>query len=264
MICVKDVFDYLNCFAPVTLKMDFDNVGLLAGHSKTRVDKIMVALDITEDVIKEASGLGCSLIVSHHPMFFSIKSITDSDVIGRRLLALIESGISAICMHTNLDMAKGGVNDALASALKLGNVSVLGEEIHMNNGTVCGLGRTGELEEAVEFSKFLHFVKSSLQGNGLRYYDAGRAVKKVAVLGGSGGDYIHQAFEKGCDTFVTADIKYDVFLEAKSLGINLIDADHFCTENVVTQVLKDKLSEGFGAIEVIISNSHVQTAQFYK
>ena len=111
-------------------------------------------------------------------------------------------------------------------------------------------------------SEYLTYVKSALRSNGLRYHDAGRPVKRVAVLGGSGSDAFAAAMSSGADTYITADVKYDVFLQAKALGMNLIDADHFCTENTVVPVLHEAMSHEFKDIDFMISGIHCQTAQF--
>ncbi len=241
--------------APPELKLDFDNVGLLVGRADRPVKKVLAALDITDDVIAEAICERAELIVSHHPLFFELKAVTDGTWPGERVLTLAENRIAAICMHTNLDAACGGVNDALLAALGAAYAGELDEKSR--------IGRVGELPEAVSLSDFLHTVKTALGGNGLRYHDAGRPVHRIAVCGGSGGGEITLAHAAGCDTYVTADIKYDPFLEAKHLGINLIDADHFCTENVVIPVLCGWVREAFPDVEVVISRTHGQTAQFY-
>ncbi|MCC8356324.1 MAG: Nif3-like dinuclear metal center hexameric protein [Oscillospiraceae bacterium] len=166
-----------------------------------------------------------------------------------------EHRIAAICMHTNLDAAAGGVNDALMTAL--------GGRVTGQLAPASGIGRIGELAGERSLADFLPLVKSALSSNGLRYHDAGRPVKNLAVCGGSGGGEIDLAYQAGCDTYVTADVKYDQFLEAKHLGLNLIDADHFCTENVVVPVLADWIREAFPSLEVHIAQSHGQTARFY-
>ncbi len=254
MATVGDVFAFLDEKAPVTGKMDFDNVGLLVGHSSAPVTRILTALDITDEVIAEASDIGAELIVSHHPLFFELKAVSDASWEGQRALSLAEKSIAAICMHTNLDAAHGGVNDALMAALG-GKVEAILEPD-------TGIGRIGELDREVPFSEFLPFAKRALASNGLRYHDAGRPVKHLAVCGGSGGSEIGLAAAAGCDTYVTADVKYNQFLEAKHLGLNLIDGDHFCTENVVVPVLHQWLSQAFPDVDVRISQVHGQTAQF--
>ncbi len=254
MPTVQEIFELLNEKAPVARKMDFDNVGLLVGHGTASVRRVVAALDITDEVIGEADALGAELIVSHHPLFFELKAVTDGTWEGQKALALAEKRIAAICMHTNLDAAQGGVNDALMETLGGTVTGVLEPD--------TGLGRVGELPEPMDFSVFLAHVKSALHGNGLRYHDAGRSVKRLAVCGGSGGGELALAAAAGCDTYVTADIKYHQFLEAKHLGVNLIDGDHFCTENVVTPVLARWLREAFPELDVRVSQVHGQTAQF--
>ena len=259
MNTVNDVFQFLDGLAPVRLKMDFDNVGLLVGDAETPVTRCLVALDITDKVIEEAIAMRAELIVSHHPIIFgSIKSVTADDLTGRKLLSLIRCGISAICMHTNLDIAEGGVNDELAKTL---GIDVTGILEPCGDGNGCG--RVGELPKALTMGDFLSICKTRLCSNGLRYHDAGIPVRKVAVMGGSGGDCIELAKALGCDTYVTSDIKYNGFLDAKELGINLIDADHFCTENVIVPVLCEKLSERFPDAVFTVSAVHHQTAQFF-
>ena len=254
MTTVSDVFAFLNEKAPVAGKMEFDNVGLLVGHSERPVTRILTALDITSEVIEEAADMNAELIVSHHPLFFELKAVTDNSLEGHLALSLAERGIAAICMHTNLDAAQGGVNDALMAAL--------GGQVEAILELDTAIGRVGELAQEVPFSEFLPFVKKHLTSNGLRYHDAGKPVKRLAVCGGSGGGDIGLAAAAGCDTYVTADVKYHQFLEAKHLGLNLIDADHFCTENVVVPVLHKWLTEAFPEIEVRISAVHKQTVQF--
>ena len=120
MATVRDIFAQMDQWAPFETQMDFDNAGFLVGHGDAQVDKVLVALDITQEVVEEAEKLGCQLIVSHHPVIFHpAKAVTDETVTGRTLLALTEAKIAAICCHTNLDAAQDGVNDCLAQVLGL-------------------------------------------------------------------------------------------------------------------------------------------------
>ena len=262
MTTVNNVFTSLAKLAPIEAKMDFDNVGLLVGRTAAEVTRVLIALDITDEVIEEAIEIDAQLIVSHHPMFFSLKSVTDGDRTGRKIVRLLSSGISAICMHTNLDAARGGVNDALAEKAGIINPELLAADGVLLSGEPFSYGRFGELKSKCTLNEYLAFIKDALKTNGLRYCGS-TPVKKVAVIGGSGGDYMHEAMARGCDTFITADVKYDVFLEAKELGINLIDADHFCTENVVVERLKKWINSEFPELEAAISTRHAQTAQFF-
>jgi len=266
MTNVADIYDFLNSIAPIEMKMDFDNVGFLVGKKQARVSKILVALDVTDDVITESVELDADLIVSHHPLFFSLKSITDDDLTGRKIIRMLVSGLSAICMHTNLDAVRGGVNDALAKAAGIADdeqAELLPAIFEMPTGEAVSFGRVGHLKSPCTMDEYLAMLKRSLKTEGLRYYDAGRDVYKVAVVGGSGGDELQQAVSECCDTFVTSDIKYHTFLDAKELGINLIDGDHFCTENTITEVLVDKLNKAFPDVQAVASKRHTQTVRFY-
>ncbi len=262
MVTVRDIFCKLEEFAPVEWKMDFDNVGILAGRPESEVRRVLVSLDITEQVVREAWEKGCQLVVSHHPLFFSLKNVCSDDVVAKPVLSLCEKGIAAICMHTNLDVAPGGVNDALAVALGLTGVSCLSEMGIDSAENPYGLGRTGCVEEC-DLEDFLPKVKKALGANGLRYAVGTGRVRRVAVCGGSGGSELTAVRTAGCDTFVTADVKYNCFLDGSAMGINIIDAGHFPTENVVVEVLEKFISESFLEVSVEKSKCHCQIEKFY-
>jgi len=263
MAKVREIVDYFEKLVPKEMKMDFDNVGLLAGTMDTDVSRVLIALDISPAVIDEAIACGAQMIISHHPLFFDLKAVNDGSTTGQNIIALISNGISGLCMHTNLDSVKGGVNDALAEALGVETEGWLEGPRFTSEGVEYGVGRYGHIETPMDMDKFLTYVKEKLHTNGLRYHDAGCPVRKVALCGGSGGEYLDAAIEKGCDTLVTADIKYHQFLEARARGLNLIDADHFCTENVVVPVIEKMLKDGFPQIEAKISTVWGQTVKFF-
>ena len=249
MITVQQVERALFDWAPRHLAESWDNVGHLVGDPDREVRRILVSLDITELVVQEAVDGGFDLIVSHHPVmnctWHPVQTLRTDDRQGRILTKLAENRVSAICMHTNLDAADGGVNDVLAEKLGLEGLSPLTEE---------KIGRIGTLKCEIPLVEFTHSVIELLGCNGLRYVDAGRPVHRVAVGGGACGCYIPQAIAAGCDTFVTSDLKYNDFLDTE--GLNLIDAGHFPTENVVCPALRDRLAEAFPAVDVLCSTSH--------
>lgn len=253
MATVKDILSFLETLAPANLKMEWDNVGLLCGSKNTEVTKILVALDPFEGVCKEAADIGAQLIVTHHPLIFRApNAITDETSIGRSIMFLCRHGISAVNAHTNLDIAPGGVNDVLAEKLGLQNITALED----------GLLRTGDVTEQ-SLESFLASVKEKLGCQGLRYVSGGKPVKQVAVGGGSCAGEMMDALAAGCDTFVTSDIKYNQFWDAQDLGLNLIDAGHFHTENPVVAVLAEKLRAAFPEIEVKISETHTDCMKYY-
>ncbi len=254
MSAVGEIEQFLYALAPKPLTQSWDNVGLLVGRPDREVKKVLVSLDITEAVAEEASRWGAELIVAHHPVIFGgVKSVTDRDPTGRTLLYLVEHSLAAICMHTNLDAAAGGVNDLLADTLGLTDASPVEEH---------GIERTGVLPDPLPLPDFLARIKSALAPNGIRYVDGGRPVHCVAVGGGACGDFFPRAAALGCDTFVTADVKYHQFLDAKAMGLSLIDAGHFPTENLVCPRLCAALSERFPALEVRQSACHGEVIQY--
>ena len=252
MATVNDILQFVETLAPGELKMDWDNVGLLCGSKNAEVTRILVALDPFEGVCKEAADTGAQLIVTHHPLVFQAPTaITDETSVGRSIMLLCRHGISAINAHTNLDCAEGGVNDVLAARLGLETITPI------NN-----LLRMGEVTEQ-PLPEFLATVKKNLGCKGLRYVDSGKPVHKVAVGGGSCAGGMMEAIEAGCDTFVTADIKYNQFWDAHDLGLNLIDAGHFHTENPVVAVLAEKIAAAFPEVEVKISETHADCMKYY-
>ncbi len=264
MAKVCEIRDYYNEIAPYDMKLDFDNVGHLVGFTQAEVRKAIISLDITDAVIEEAIKAGAQLILSHHPLLFeAIKRVTDDDAKGRKIIRMLSHGISAICLHTNMDAADGGVNDCLMAALGAEVTGLLDPHGVHPDGRPYGVSRIGALPEPLPFDEFLARTKQSLNCAGLRYVRGGKPVYRLACCGGAGAGDMLKAFAAGCDTYVTADLKYDHFLTAKELGMNLIDADHFCTENVVVPYLRDTLTCRFPEIDARISAVHRQTVQFF-
>lgn len=259
MPTAREIEQALFAMAPREGAMDWDNVGLLLGDPEGAVRRCLVALDITEDVADEALALGCDLIVSHHPVmnckWLPVQTVRSDTPQGRLLLKLLRGGVGAICMHTNLDTANGGVNDALATALGLEDPGPLGDGE--------GLCRMGTLPAPLPLREFVKAVSRALGCNGVRYADGGRPVCRVAVGGGACGDYEAAALAAGCDTFVTSDLGYHQFLDAKGNGINLVDAGHFPTEDPVCAKLIAYLGARFPDLRIQKSASHREVIQYY-
>lgn len=259
---VREIEEFLFSIAPKYMKEEWDNVGLLCGHAGAEVTRVLVSLDPFEAVVREAKSAGAELVVSHHPLIFgAAKSVTDRDATGRALLAAIEGGVAVISMHTNLDSAPGGVNDCLAAALGLTDVGVLAPAGKDETGREYGLGRVGTVPEQ-SLPEFSELVKTTLGCAGLRFADAGRPVRRVAVGGGACGEFMADAHALGCDTFVTSDIKYNGFIDARDLGLNLIDAGHYQTEQVVCPYLAAQLSARFPDLTVLLSKTRTDAADW--
>ncbi len=236
---VRDILEFLDSVAPFNTALPFDNVGLLVGNEQDEVNGILVTLDCFDEVIDRAEDLDANLIITHHPIIFSpLKTVTEEGLVYK----LIEKKISVISCHTNLDIAEGGVNDALCSALGLYDVQTFAAE----DGFLL---RLGELDEAEDPYSFAKQIKEKL-GGGVKFVAGNSDILRVAVCSGSGGDYLLDALKNGADALVTADVKHHLFIEAGRLGISLFDAGHFNTEDVVIAPLCRDLSAAFPEIPV--------------
>ncbi len=258
-ITVQNIYDVLADAFPMEYAESWDNAGFLVGSATAEVTGVLIALDITKDVIREAKEKGLSLIVSHHPVIFRAQNtITDAMPTGSRVINLIENRINAICMHTNADCAPGGVNDKLAELAGLKEVRTLGAG---ENGM---LGRYGVTESEMPLASYLAFLKEHFPNfNGVRYADGGKPVRRVAVGGGACGELIYDAKAKGCDTLITADVKHNFFIEAAEIGVNLIDAGHFETEDPVTGVFLDVIRNAFPGIRAEIAENDIHAFHFF-
>lgn len=262
MTTVYDIVRFMESIAPQSKKESWDNVGLLCGRKDKQVTTILVALDPFEDVAEEAVKLGADLIVTHHPLIFHpLYSLTDDTAIGRTAATLLRHDIAAFSAHTNLDIAPQGVGSCLARALGLENISVI-EPIEKTADGVWGLLRKGTVAPQ-SLNDFLAHVKRALQAPAVRYAPASEKVHRVAVGGGACADEWKSAFAAGCDTFVTADARYNDFWDARDAGLTLIDAGHFYTENPVCTYLRRILQEAFPEIRVVLSQVHRDCMKFY-
>ena len=262
MTTVKDVLQAIEGFAPTYMKEDWDQVGLNCGRADKEVHRVLVALDPFEEVCREAKELGADLLLTHHALLWNPGFITDASQQGRNVLFLIENGIAHINAHTNLDCAPGGVNDILAETLGLTQIQVINPVGADAQSRPYGLLRMGQTN-TMALPEFLSHVKQQLQCKGLKYVDGGRPVEKIAVGGGSCAGALADVLQAGCDTFVTADVKYNQFWDAKAMGINLIDAGHFHTENPVVAYLATQIQTAFPEIQVSISQKHTDCANFF-
>ena len=262
MIKVRDILAFIETIAPPYMKESWDRVGLNCGHMDATVTKILVALDPFKEACLEAQEFGAELMVTHHALIWEQGFITDQTEQGKNTLFLIENHIAHINAHTNLDCAPGGVNDVLAQTLGLHNISVPYPAGSDELGNEYGLLRTGITEEQ-SLEEYLWHVKTALNCAGLKYICGGKPVHKVCVGGGGCGGELKAAAKAGCDTFITSDLRYNMFRDAFDLGINLIDAGHFHTENPICAVLAEKLRTAFPQIQVRLSQNHTDHGKFF-
>lgn len=232
MITAGEIYDYIDSFAPFETAMNFDNAGLLIGSRNMTSENVLLSLDVTTDVINEAAEKNIGIIISHHPIIFNpIKSISAESV---QYLAA-KNNIAVISAHTNLDIAKNGVNDSLAAAI--GIVS--------ENGTNDDCMLIGELENEFTSYDFAVHIKSVINCRGLRYTKRNGLIKKAAVACGAGGSSIFNAVKNGADAIITGEIKHHEILFAIENNVSVYDLGHFQSEDLIINILAKKLSEHF-------------------
>ncbi len=249
MITVNDIYTMLDEKYNFSSALSYDNVGHLVGSLNDKVTGIVVCLDCTDEAVNQAIENGASLIVSHHPVIFDpLKAVTDEGIVYR----LIKNGISVISAHTNLDQADGGVNDALCQAVGLVNI----EKVADSEGF---LYRIGELDKPKTSEEFAKDVSKTLNYP-VKYVGENSHIKRVAVCSGSGGSMLYEVAEQGIDAYLTADVKHNVFMDAHSMGITLLDAGHFNTEDIAVAPLADEIRKVFPEIKV--TENHFSPIKF--
>lgn len=239
MARTEEIYAALAQLAPVELAESWDNVGLLVNGGR-EVSRVLVTLDITRAVVEEAAAAGCELIVSHHPVIFGgLKRLDERDVAWH----LVRHGISAVCMHTNLDAADGGVNDVLAGLFAL-------QEPQPFAG---GCGRVGSIAP-VSARALARQARQTLR-TAVRLADAGRPVRRLAIISGAGGSMFEEAAALGADCLLTGEANHHQALDAVRLGMSVIAAGHFATEWPVVPVLAEKLRAAFPGVPVRTSTA---------
>lgn len=259
MVYLENILEFLRTRFPEELQESWDNSGLAVGDEAQTVNKVLTALDVTCDTICEAKQLGAELIISHHPLIFKpLKRITEDAGTGTMLRELIKSDIAVYCMHTSFDKAQGGMNDLLAERLGLCGIrEYYPEELIAPDGSRTeSFGRVGTLASPASFDDFADFVKVTLGCSAIKLFGNGEeTVKTVALCTGSGGSMLYAAYNSGADVYLTADLGHHHAQTAAELGLNLIDAGHFETENIITDFLSETLNREFPDLLVKKSNA---------
>lgn len=241
---VGDFLRLIERIAPMKLAEPWDNPGLQIGDSEQKIHKIFSSLDPTFDALTAASNTHAQVLFTHHPLIFKPISRMEINTYPGHILARAAHGnISVVTAHTNLDVARGGINDILASLMGLQNVEVL--EPHHHEPAV-GLGRVGDLPEPTNLFTLAHTVKMMLGADHIRLVgQKADPVHRIAVVGGSGGSLISSAAKSGADVLITGDVGHHAALEARTLGIGIMDGGHFNTEKTAFNIFCESLEEFF-------------------
>lgn len=245
---VIDVYKALDELAPFSAQESWDNSGILVGSKSDKVKKIMLTLDITCETACEAHDIGADLVISHHPVIFSPLKQLDS---ANPAVMLSKHNINAICMHTNFDVANGGMNDILCRKLGL----VPNKEEVLNDSE--NVGRICTLSIPADVSYIAKSVKEALGCKVLRYTDTGKKVSRIGICSGAGAGYYTDALNKNCELLITGDIKHHDFIDAKNAGLSMIDAGHYYTENIFYDSVKAFLLSKIPDVEITNSNKNI-------
>ena len=262
IMTVKDILNCITEVAPLQWQESYDNAGLQVGDLTAEARKALVCLDITEEVVDEAIGKGCNLIVSHHPLIFrGLKHLTPETYIERAVMKAVKHDIAMISMHTNLDNSYLGVSRVLAEKLGLKNLHLLQpSEVEPE---CCGAGMMGEFENAIGEKEFLRLVAEVIGSPCLRHSAlTGRAIKKVALCGGSGSPFMQDALRQNADAYLTADIKYHDFFVPEG-NILLVDGGHFETEQFTKELIVELIRKKFPTFAAEIAETRTNAVYYF-
>ena len=232
---VKEIVDIMQTYAPDSIALDFDNVGLLVGSETNTINGIAVALDVTMECIESCIKDSVNLLIVHHPIIFNpIKSVSSSTYVGQLLLKLLQNNINVLVMHTNMDNADCGINHTLAKMIGCDEISNLMED---------GSGVKGVLK-GVNFNILISDLAIITGDNNIRSYGQDKKVSNVAIISGAGGrdeDVIKYLKINKIDTFISGEFKYSIILELVHMGVNVIDVSHYECEKIFIEIVSDIL-----------------------
>ena len=243
---LKDVLEILDETAPFSSAEEWDNPGLQVGFLSDEIRKALISLDPTIDALERAGEINAGLLLTHHPLIFSrLMNIDPSTYPGDVISEALKSRVSIVSVHTNLDRARGGINDILARMIGLQDIEAL-VKIDGSSDALDGLGRIGHLPKSMSLTSVARVIMDSIGSTGLMVMGPpDREIKKIAVLGGSGGSEVSHASERGADLYITGDIRHHEALMAQTLGLALIDAGHFSMERAAMHFFADHLRDRF-------------------
>lgn len=230
VLLVADVISHVERDFPHSIAEEWDNVGLQVGPDCLPCRTVMTCLTVSENAVDHAADLGVDLIIAHHPLIFTpLKTISPQEPTGRIIAKLLTHHISLYVAHTNVDKARGGLNDWLAQTLSILDTKVL--ERQEEEG--IGYGRIGRLASPISLTSLVKRVAETLSAGPVRFVgDQDKPLTTVAVCSGSGSHLWPLALAQGADVLITGDVKYHTAVEVTNTPLALIDAGHFGTEAI--------------------------------
>lgn len=244
-----DIARIIEEFAPLDIQETWDNSGMQIDNNNAEISAVLLCIDVTEEVVDEAIEKGCGMIISHHPLLFSgLKRIDNGNYISRCALKAIKNDIAIYAAHTNMDKVADGVSGIMCKKLGLSECEILDE-----NGNGTGLGMYGEFPAPIDENEFLHLVKSTFKTKCIKHSAlTGRKIKKVALCGGSGAEFINKAMEAKADAYISADMKYHEFFKAEKRML-IADIGHYESEQYTKEIFFELLSKNIDNFVVLFS-----------
>ena len=238
---IKDITDVIERFAPLSYQESYDNAGLIVGRPDDEVQRALLAVDVTDEVLDEAEREGCDLVITHHPIIFhALKRFNSADAVQRCVERAIRRGIALYACHTNLDSAPGGMSWRLAAMLGIGELRVLQPSAADQQ---VGFGVVGELPEPLPTEEFLRRMQQRLGLKVVRHSDLVRPqVRRIALCTGAGASLMEEARRLGADLYVTADLKYNDFMLPDGAFV-VADIGHFESEYCAIELIFEVLSK---------------------
>ena len=239
---IQEIIQIIEAYAPRELQADFDNSGLICGDVEQEVTSILLCIDVTEDVVREAIQKGHNLIISHHPLIFKgLKQITPSTYVERSIILAVKNEIAIYAAHTNMDVIAQGVSGRMADKLCLTDQEILQQE--GETPYPYGYGIIGTLDSPVDPIFFLQHVKETFHCKGIRYTNPSkRQIQRVAVCGGAGASFLPTAILKKADLYITGDLKYHDFFLTEN-RIILADIGHYESEQFTKDIFYELVTK---------------------
>lgn len=253
---LENIMNVIENIAPKKLKEDFDNVGLMVGDKEKNINKILLALDCTMDVIEEAKKIGAELILTHHPLIFrKPSSITTDTLLGKKVIELIKNDINLYSAHTNWDSAKEGLNDTIVKMLGLESSRIISK---CKSNEEAGIGRIAVLPQEKTLKEIIEQVRVSLGVTNLRYAgNLEQKIKTISIVNGSGQSFFEDSIRLGADLVITGDTTYHFVSDYEEMGLSIIDVGHFNSEWPVLVKLSENLQQEINShedkVEIFIS-----------
>jgi len=254
---VREVYDFIDKFAPFQNQMNSDNAGFLIGNGEAEVKKVLTCLDVTSKVACEAAESGVNLIVSHHPLMYP--EAPTSIMSDNPIHILIRNNINLISAHTNTDVAFGGLPDLMLKLLDFPESEAV---IHPFNSDGTGFGRAVKLKSHISAKELAEKCKAAFNCTAIKYTDGGKPILKVGLTSGSGAQLVERAHSMGCDAFICGDLKHSSYVYGSNYEMTVIDAGHFHTEDIFCNYMIEKLKSEFKTMDVEKATNCIDVCEY--